>query len=204
MTFEQKGAYMELLMMQFTRGHMTEHMIRHVIGQNWDILKDKFRQDQAGLWFNERLDLEKDRRKNFVDTRKNNVLGKNQYTKGPKKIAHKTTHITPHMTSHMENEDVNENIDNNLNRALDEMYLDQQKPKWPHIDFDFEVNTFKEKVRGSPEDYRSHDTNGIRKAFQYQLRNAKHKHKNGTAKAIDTANEINTLITAKYGKPSGS
>jgi uncharacterized protein YdaU (DUF1376 family) len=176
MTFEQKGAYMELLMMQFTRGHMTEHMIRHVIGQNWDILKDKFKQDQSGLWYNERLDLEKERRKNFVDTRKNNISGKNQYTKEPKKLGQKTKH----MTSHMENENINENIDNNLNRALDEIYLDQQKPKWPHIDFDFEVNSFKEKVRGSPEHYSNHDSSGLRLAFQSQLRNAKKKF-NGTS-----------------------
>jgi len=94
-------------------------------------------------------------------------------------------------------------IDNILNRALDEIYLDQQKPKWPHIDFDFEVNSFKEKVRGSPEHYRNHDSSGLRLAFQSQLRNAKKKF-NGTSKAIDTANEINSLITAKYGKPTGT
>jgi uncharacterized protein YdaU (DUF1376 family) len=182
MTFEQKGAYMELLMMQFTRGHMTEHMIRHVIGQNWDTLKDKFKQDQTGLWYNERLDLEKDRRQNFVLSRKNNIKGENQHTKVHKKTGHKTKH----MTFHMENEDINENvIDNTINRALDEIYLDQQKPKWPHLDFDFEVNSFKEKVRGSPEHYRSHDSSGLRLAFQSQLRNAKKKF-NGTDK--QTAN----------------
>ncbi len=36
MTFEEKGAYMELLMMQFSRGHMTSHMIDQVVGQLWD------------------------------------------------------------------------------------------------------------------------------------------------------------------------
>lgn len=72
-------------------------------------------------------------------------------------------------------------IDNTINRALDEIYLDQQKPKWPHIEFDFEVNSFKEKVRGSPEHYRNHDSSGLRLAFQSQLRNAKKKF-NGTDK----------------------
>jgi hypothetical protein len=35
MTFEEKGAYMELLMMQFNRGHMTSHMIAQTVGQLW-------------------------------------------------------------------------------------------------------------------------------------------------------------------------
>lgn len=71
--------------------------------------------------------------------------------------------------------------------ALDEIYLDNQKIKWPHINFDFEVTSFKEKVRGSPEHYKSHDTGGIRLAFQSQLRNAKPKTiLNGTSKDKST------------------
>ena len=41
--------------------------------------------------------------------------------------------------------DLEYDIDNNLKYGLDEIYLQQQKPKWPHIDFDFEVNTFMRK-----------------------------------------------------------
>jgi hypothetical protein len=94
MTFEQKGAYMELLMLQFNRGHMTEHMIGQTVGQIWDGLKDKFQKDKDGLWFNERLEVEKTKRKSYVTSRLNNKTGKNQYSKDG-----------GHMTSHMENED---------------------------------------------------------------------------------------------------
>jgi uncharacterized protein YdaU (DUF1376 family) len=107
MTFEQKGAYMELLMMQFTRGHMTTHMIGQVVGQHWDTLKDKFKQDENGLWYNERLDIEKEKRKNFVNSRKNNISGENQHTKKPKN----KSDINGHMTTHMENR--NEDVINN-------------------------------------------------------------------------------------------
>ena len=55
MTFEEKGAYMELLMLQFNRGHMTEHMIGLTIGQMFGRIKDKFIQDKEGLWYNDRL-----------------------------------------------------------------------------------------------------------------------------------------------------
>jgi len=52
MTFEEKGAYMELLMMQFNRGHMTTHMIGQTVGQLWVNIKDKFVQDKDGKWYN--------------------------------------------------------------------------------------------------------------------------------------------------------
>ena len=102
MTFEEKGAYIELLMLQFNRGHMDSHMIAHCIGQLWLRIKSKFIQDENGLWYNERLDIEKTKRKAFSESRRNNIKGKNQHTKA-------------HMTSHMENEDenVNESINDN-------------------------------------------------------------------------------------------
>lgn len=81
-----------------------------------------------------------------------------------------------------------EPIEEVLTGALDEIYLDQEQIKWPHLDFNFEVETFKNKVRGSPDDYTSHDRNGIRKAFQYQLRNAKKKI-NGSGKQINKGTE---------------
>ncbi len=59
MTFEEKGAYVDLLMMQFNRGHMTNDMIGQTVGHLWLKLKDKFVQDEHGLWYNERLDKEK-------------------------------------------------------------------------------------------------------------------------------------------------
>lgn len=101
MTFEEKGAYIELLMLQFNRGHMTSQMIGQTVGQLWVKLEDKFKIDAEGLYFNERLDLEIDKRKTFVQSRFNNLSGKNQYTK-------KEGHTEGHMTKHMENEDVNE------------------------------------------------------------------------------------------------
>lgn len=101
MTFEEKGAYMELLMLQFNRGHMTKHMIGQVIGQLWGQIEDKFIQDDKGLWYNERIDIEKEKRKAYVSSRKNNRLGVNQYSKSKK-------NKKGHMTSHME--DIDEDV----------------------------------------------------------------------------------------------
>jgi len=99
MTFEQKGAYIELLMAQFNRGHMTKDMIGQVLGQRlelWDCLSDKFKIDSDKKYYNERLEIEQEKRKSYTDSRRNNKSGNNQYTKKEvKKIAH--------MSSHMEN-----------------------------------------------------------------------------------------------------
>lgn len=109
MTFEEKGAYMELLMMQFNRGHMTSHMIGQAVGQLWDNVKVKFEVDEDGRYFNARLELEKEKRKKYIDSRSNNKMGRNQHSKSVKKDGR----LIGHMSKHMENENENENdIDN--------------------------------------------------------------------------------------------
>jgi len=106
MTFEEKGAYMDLLMLQFNRGHMTTHMIGQVVGQLWDNIKVKFVQDEQDLWYNERLDIEKAKRENFTKTRRNNLSGVNQHS-------NKSQSMAGHTTSRMENENINEDESNN-------------------------------------------------------------------------------------------
>lgn len=107
LSWECKGAYMDLLMLQFQRGHMTSHMVGHLLGQRqdeiWPQIRDKFIIEDGRIW-NERLRIEIEKRKKFTATRKNNLSGKNQYTK-------KETSLVGHMTSHMENR--NENSINN-------------------------------------------------------------------------------------------
>lgn len=106
MTFEEKGAYMELLMVQFNRGHMTSHMIAQTVGHLWDKIKDKFKEDDAGRFYNERLEYEVNRRKSFAESRRNNLSGKNQHSKKKNTQSHMETHMSGHMTSHMENENL--------------------------------------------------------------------------------------------------
>ena len=109
MTFEEKGAYMDLLMLQFNRGHMNTHMIQHTIGHLWEQVKCKFIQDDQGLWYNVRLDVEKEKRKTFTESRRNNIKPKNKPSYEPPY----ETHMQHHMNSHMEN--VNENINKDIN-----------------------------------------------------------------------------------------
>ena len=112
MTFEEKGAYMDLLMLQFNRGHMTHHMIHHTVGHLWEQVKCKFVQDDEGLWYNVRLDIEKEKRKTFTESRRNNIKSK---TKSKEELSYEI-HMSKHMTPHMENENENINKDIIINK----------------------------------------------------------------------------------------
>ena len=116
MTFEEKGAYVDLLMMQFNRGHMTSHMIGQVVGQLWDKLSSKFVQDGEGNWYNQRLEQEIERRKSYCNSRLNNKTGKNQHTSN---VGHMTSHTSSHMIGHMENVNINR-IDSNKKGGVGE------------------------------------------------------------------------------------
>ena len=106
---------MDLLMLQFNRGHMNTHMIQHTIGHLWEQVKCKFIQDDEGLWYNVRLDFEKEKRKTFTASRRNNMKPKDKPSYDPPY----ETHMQPHMDSHMENENenINEDIINNKSKC---------------------------------------------------------------------------------------
>jgi uncharacterized protein YdaU (DUF1376 family) len=112
MTFEEKGAYIELLMLQFNRGHMTKHMIGQTLGQSedkiWPVIESKFILDDEGRYYNVRLEQEQEKRKRFSESRRNNRNGNNQYSKKDS-VSDKTE--GGHMTSHMEDENRNRNKD---------------------------------------------------------------------------------------------
>jgi hypothetical protein len=97
--FECKGAYVDLLMLQFQKDHMTIHMIKHVLGHRfdhiWSQISEKFQQKNGKYW-NERLKIEKENRSNYCKSRRNNRNGKK--------------HMKEHMLSHMEDEDEDEDI----------------------------------------------------------------------------------------------
>lgn len=91
-----KGCYMDLLMAQFNSGHLSLEEIKTVLGsdfgQAWPALRKKFATDQEGLFFNERLEVEKNARQKYVESRKKN-RDVNTYE--------------THMSHHMENENIN-------------------------------------------------------------------------------------------------
>ena len=112
MTILEKGAYIELLMLQFAREKFTEahakHMLNGSFGVVWDNIKEKFETDGKLFW-NKRLMEEKERRKTFTESRRINGLSSKHEPKNTKAHA-------KHMHKHMEDENENENKDINAKK----------------------------------------------------------------------------------------
>lgn len=103
MTFLEKGAYIELLMLQFARDKFTiahaKHMLNGSFDLVWTTVSEKFVFDGEYYW-NERLKIEKEKRSKFSESRRSNA------SKQPKEIEHMLQHIPEHMLQHMEDENI--------------------------------------------------------------------------------------------------
>jgi hypothetical protein len=78
-TDDQVGKYIRLLCIQHQTGHLEEkHMINICKTYDKDIFS-KFIRDENGLYYNERLDNEINRRSNYCETRRKNRLSKKTY-----------------------------------------------------------------------------------------------------------------------------
>jgi len=76
MTNEQLGIYMRLLMAQHQHGHLKESQMNFICSSLDSVVMEKFIKDPDGLFYNERLQIEIDKRKAFIDSRSGNRKGK--------------------------------------------------------------------------------------------------------------------------------
>lgn len=71
-----KGCYVDLLHAQHNHGRLSLEEIKICLGsdfgQAWPALQKKFKQDATGLFFNERAELEKERRQKFTERQRLN------------------------------------------------------------------------------------------------------------------------------------
>jgi hypothetical protein len=174
MTDSEVGQYIRLMCIQANKGFISKKDMLNICKTSDNEVCLKFASISEDKYVNTVLAEIIEQRKTFTESRRNNRKGKKQEL-----VKNTSKTYVPHMVNVNVNKDVN--IEVVLKDALDELYMEQQKMKWPHLDFDFEHRTFCEKVRGSPSEYGNRDTNSIRLAFQYQLRNSKGK-KNGHSK----------------------
>jgi hypothetical protein len=108
MTYSQRGKYITLLCLQHQKGHLPEKDMIKICGTHDIDIFDKFIQDEDGLFYNQRLENETEKRKSYSDSRRINRLSKNKDM-----LTYDTTYDTTYVP-HMENEDVNRDI-NTLN-----------------------------------------------------------------------------------------
>jgi hypothetical protein len=100
MSDEQVGKYIRLLCMQHLHGRLSEKHMLHICKTYDADIFAKFKKDDNGLYFNQRVEDEINKRRNFTDSRKANRISK-------KTIISST--YEKHMSPHMENENENEN-----------------------------------------------------------------------------------------------
>jgi uncharacterized protein YdaU (DUF1376 family) len=108
MTNAQKGAYITLLCLQHQQGHLSIDDILDVCGGKEDRkVMSKFKQDEDGYFYNERMDVEWKKRKKFIESRTKNLKSKSP----------ENSHMDSHMECRMENENINDstNIDDSKN-----------------------------------------------------------------------------------------
>lgn len=115
-----KGCYMDLLHAQFNHGPLSLENIKQILGMDfgnsWPSLQKKFSVNPEGLFLNERMEYEKNRRRNFLE--KQSLNGK----KGGRKAKLNPT-LNPEIDiglTNIENENRIEDENNSLERGVGE------------------------------------------------------------------------------------
>ena len=130
LTMEERGQYITLLCLEHQLGRLSEKTIRLSVGSvSVDVLS-KFKQDENGLLYNERLEIEIEKRSNFIDTRRTNGLKGGRpkaENKKPNGLANGKPNTKPNEKL-IENENVIEII-NSIKDLFDEKYLTSDKTK---------------------------------------------------------------------------
>ena len=115
MSFEDRGKYITILSLMHQQGRLKEETICFLVGIVSVSLKSKFQIDENGFWYNERLEIETEKRNKFTESRRiNGSKG------GRQKISenHMDKHMQNHKGTHIE--DVNYSI-NNINKKESEI-----------------------------------------------------------------------------------
>ena len=102
MTDEEIGQYIKLLCLQHQKGHLKEKDMLNICKTYNEDIFSKFKIDEEGNYYNERLEYEVNKRKAYSESRRNNRKKKEIYEEDMKNICNS-------YEEHMENENININ-----------------------------------------------------------------------------------------------
>jgi DnaD/phage-associated family protein len=124
MTMEERGQYITLLCYQHQKGHIKEETIRLLVGSCSDNVLQHFKTDENGCYYNKRMDIEKEKRRNFTESRRENGKKGGRPKEKEKEPNGKPTKnlVVNHMVIHMGNENEDENININNNEINNNIY----------------------------------------------------------------------------------
>jgi uncharacterized protein YdaU (DUF1376 family) len=110
LTMEERGQYITLLCLQHQKGRLTEKMIRLCCGNATADVLAKFHQDQDGLFFNQRLEIEVGKRKAHAEKQRTRAIDGWKKRKNQNCDTDATASTTAYATAMpLENENRNEN-----------------------------------------------------------------------------------------------
>jgi DnaD/phage-associated family protein len=112
MTMEERGQYITLLCYQHQKGHFSDETTRLLVGLVSVSVMKHFVKDKEGLYFNKRMDIEKEKRQVFAESRRKN--GKKGGRPSSSNNNHKDNHMDNLSGTHMGNDNDNENRDINI------------------------------------------------------------------------------------------
>ena len=150
MTNEEVGAYIRVLCMQHQKGHLAEEEILQICKKNeiFSSIIVHFKQDKKGLYFNKRMDKEKEKRQKYSESRARNRSNPN---KDIKNISSTYENISKSYEEHMENENEDENEDENINKNnILDLYMNTINSNMSSIEYEKlnnYINIFKSDLR---------------------------------------------------------
>lgn len=115
MTNEEIGKYIRLLCLQHQKGHLREKDLLSICQQKSEEIFSKFIQDENGNYYNQRLEIEINKRNAYSESRRNNRKKKEENNIS-KTYEKDMLNICNSYVEHMENENINENINEIVNR----------------------------------------------------------------------------------------
>ncbi len=121
LTMDERGQYITLLCLQFSKGHLSEKNIKIAVGKVSPDVLAKFEQDADGLYYNARLEREINKRQEYSKSRSENIKKRwekqkqNDTYENENKYICSTQSDTQEIHCENENENINDNITNNTN-----------------------------------------------------------------------------------------
>jgi len=114
MSDEETGQYIKLLCLQHQRGRLTENHMLSICKAKDNEVFSKFTRDENGLYYNDRMEEESIKRKNFTESRKHNGL-KGGRPKSEKASGKPNAKPKQNLTE-------DENEDEDINKIIDRIY----------------------------------------------------------------------------------
>ena len=130
MTDEEIGQYIKLICLQHQKGHLKEKDILNICKTHNEEIFSKFKIDEEGNYYNERLETEINKRKAYSESRRNNRKKKEEKTTYEEDMKN----ICNSYEEHMENENININKNINKNKDRDKGVIGEEEEETEILD----------------------------------------------------------------------